>query len=173
MIDINNYDIHLKPLQLEDIELVRMWRNSKHVRSNMIYTKIISSQQQLSWFEGLNSNQHYYIITTKDIKIGLIDVKNIDWQLKTGEAGIFIGDLQYTESPIALNAILALMDHYFIELELTSLKAKVLKKNTTALFMNQKLGYQITHEDTTCFHLKVSPEDYKKATKKFRNVLSK
>lgn len=173
MREIHRYNIHLRPLLFEDIEQVRVWRNSEHVRSNMIYNRIISSKEQAIWYNGLDDKQHYYIIFKEATKIGLINVKNIDEKMSSGEAGIFIGDLQFTESPIALNAILALMDHYFDVLDFQFLEAKVLKENTTALYMNQKLGYQITHEDAVCQHLRVTKEWYHKATSQFRVILSK
>lgn len=173
MIDIHNYNIHLRPLAREDIEQVRTWRNSEHVRSNMIYNRIISAEEQESWFDALDNKQHYYIIFKDAVNIGVINVKNIDEKMSTGEAGIFIGDLRFTESPIALHAILALMDHYFDVLHFDSLEAKVLNENATALFMNHKLGYQTTHEDTICKHLRVTRDDYHNATSQFRALLSK
>ncbi len=123
------------------------------------------------WFAKLNNNQHYYLILKDNTKIGLINVKNIDFSMKTGEAGIFIGNYKFAKNPIALNAILALMDYYFEDLKFTSLHAKVLKKNTNALQMNQKLGYKITHQDSICYYLKVEKEWYLKTTSSFKSLL--
>jgi hypothetical protein len=65
------------------------------------------------------------------------------------------------------------MDQYFDVLHFDSLAAKVLNENATALFMNHKLGYQTTREDTICKHLRVTRDDYHNATSQFRALLSK
>ena len=170
---IDTYHIHLKPLEKSDIELVRTWRNSEHVRSNMCYRKTISVSDQKAWFERLDANQHYYLIITENIPIGLINVKDIDSTAMVGEAGVFIGDLKYKDNPIVVNAILALMDYYFEKLHFTALTAKVLKENDTALFMNLELGYQIINTDATCYYLQITPEDYFDKTANFRALLAR
>ena len=78
---IERYGITLKSLGVEDLETVRVWRNSDLVRPYMFYQEIISKSEQESWFSKLEPlNDFYFIIEYKQKPIGLINLKNIDWQ---------------------------------------------------------------------------------------------
>jgi RimJ/RimL family protein N-acetyltransferase len=173
MMQIEAYGLQLYSLQKEDAELVRLWRNLPSVRERMFFKEYITEAMQSQWFDTLGGNNIYLMISYKNEKIGVVNVKDIDWDLKTGEAGIFLGAVNYNKSEVPMLAIIAMMDTFFDQYQFNFLRAKIQKNNEKALFLNQSLGYQIVSEDTDCYHLQVSSANYKRAIVPFRKVLKK
>jgi len=127
----------------EDIEEVRLWRNAEHVRMNMEYQVLISQEAQRKWFHSINNIQHFhFIIQIGHQRIGMVSAARINWNTRTGDAGIFIGEQSYLGSPHAVFAVLAMMDFMFEVMGIERLEAKVNRLNRPAVFFNQKLGYQ-------------------------------
>ena len=140
---ISKYGILLTSLTSFDIELVRAWRNSEHVRPYMQYQKMIHSNEQLRWFEGLNEhNNLYFIISKTETKFGLIHLKEINRTEGIAEAGIFIGETQYLNTMYPLLATICLMEFAFDVLKLKQLKAKIGINNQRVIKFNESLGYK-------------------------------
>ncbi|MFM7472319.1 MAG: hypothetical protein ACKO00_00160 [Crocinitomicaceae bacterium] len=55
MLSLKQFDVELRRLQLEDIELIRKWRNEAHVAQQMIYREYITTEMQLKWFNSINN----------------------------------------------------------------------------------------------------------------------
>ena len=173
MMQIEAFGLQLSSLQKEDIELVRMWRNLPSVREGMFFREYITEQMQSQWFNTLDKKNIYLMISYQGEKIGVTNVKDIDWDLKTGEAGIFLGANKYNNSEVPVLAIIAMMDTFFDQYQFNFLKTKILKSNQRALFLNQSLGYKIIREDEVGYYLQVSSANYKLAIMPFRKVLKK
>lgn len=161
---IRKYGVQLSSLLEEDIELVRKWRNSDFIRERMLYKAYIDIEQQQIWFNSLDHNNLYLMIQSQSQKVGIIHIKNIDWQDRSGEAGIFIGSEKHRNTMIPILAIFALMDAAFDQFSFTKLSAKVLRTNQAALDMNLEIGYQTHKEHSSHFDLLISADNYKKRT---------
>jgi RimJ/RimL family protein N-acetyltransferase len=144
---LRKYGIELHSLTQNDLEMVRSWRNDDFVRGNMFYKEEISASDQQDWFSKLDQTMIYLCIRYQGEAIGLINVKNVDWEERTGEAGIFIGVPHYRNSHIPMLAVLCLMDVFFEEFHFAKLLANVRADNASALNFNQQLGYSI-HKTT-------------------------
>lgn len=136
-------EIVLKRISLEDIETLRNWRNQKDISENMFFQDIISSEMQLNWYESLNKkNDFYFNIIYRERKIGLINIKNIDWKKKEGEAGLYISINKYRSSPLAIYSSLALLKYFFEEKKLSKIFAVVKPNNTNIIEYNKSLGFE-------------------------------
>lgn len=140
---LRKYGIELHSLTLNDLEMVRSWRNNDFVRGNMFYKDEISASDQQDWFAKLDQSMIYLCIRHQGEAIGLINVKNVDWEERTGEAGVFIGVPHYRNSHIPMLAVLCLMDVFFEEFNFAKLMANVRADNASALSFNLQLGYSI------------------------------
>lgn len=139
------YGIILERLKEEDIELVRQWRNSDPVRLNMEYRDIISPEQQLGWFRSIDNLQNNYLmIHYKGEKIGLLNDKNIDWNARTSESGLFLGKPEYYASFIPYLVSVAGIETTFYYLNWTRQFAHILKSNQNAIKYNLQLGYHLS-----------------------------
>lgn len=138
------FGVTIERLKEQDIELVRQWRNSPQVAERMEYREFITPEMQKEWFKSIsNLNNFYFVIIYQGEKIGVINVKEIDWKSRKLESGIFIPDEKYwgTFVPSIVSIMLTQMffrifgwDHYY---------AHILRDNHRAIQYNRSLGYEL------------------------------
>ncbi|MCD8528575.1 MAG: GNAT family N-acetyltransferase [Chitinophagales bacterium] len=105
-------EVKLMPLQEQDIEMLRQWRNDKKIAKHMFYQEHITKEMQQTWFQNIKKTDYYFIIHYKNEAIGLIDLKK---ENKSYFAGLFIYNHSYWGTPIPVLASLALL-HCFLKL---------------------------------------------------------
>ena len=168
------YGIILRQLSLEDIEKVRIWRNSSEISQFMEYRKYISKNDQTKWFHSINNKYNYYfIINVNSEDIGLANVKDINFPKKKGESGIFLLKKHWGSVTAALSS-LALYDFIFEKLELNQVQGKVLKNNLRAINYNKKIGFHFFTSNDNIDNLSclLKKNDYLKKTAKLRKYYS-
>lgn len=170
---ISNYGVELISLTESDLELVRTWRNQPDVSDFMFFQEGISPEMQQKWFDSLDESSIYLMIEQEGVKIGVINVKDINWRTRVGEAGIFIGDSNYRNSAIPMQAIFAMMDAFFFEFNFTKLRAMVREDNDDGIDFNVQLGYRIDSKDNERVQLYIFKNLYEDARIKFLPVLEK
>jgi len=139
------YGIILERLREEDIELVRSWRNSDPVRLNMKYQEIITREQQHQWFHSINNLQfNYLMIYYKGDKIGLLNDKNIDWESRSSESGIFFGRTEFYNTFVPYLVSVAGLETTFYFLGWEKQVAHIMRSNTSAIKFNLQLGYHLS-----------------------------
>lgn len=147
---------HIYRLKEDDIELVRHWRNHPSITKYMVYREHITKEMQKKWFNSINNNNNLYLIVEyKGKKIGLINGKDIDWENRTMESGIFIWDSYYRKTHIP--TIVTLM---FAELGVAAWqinpRATILKNNERALKYNKILGFKIVEDNPDKDYVRMS-----------------
>ncbi len=142
---LTGHEIVLSKVKHTDIETIRIWRNSPEVSQFMEFRGEISPEMQEKWFAQIDNvpDQKFFLIQIDRIGIGLINVKNIDYSQKTGEAGIFIAQSEYLNGLYSFAAMIMLYDFCFNDLSLETLYAHVLKSNKRAIRYNKFFGYQL------------------------------
>lgn len=172
---IRNFGITLSQLTLEDIELVRYWRNSEEISSVMEYQKFITEQEQKKWFHSLKPLlDFYFLINYKGVKVGLIHTSHINWKDKTADAGLFVWDKNYLGTHIPVLASLAMLECFFENFGLEKYFAKVGRENSVAIRYNLTLGFRL-HEksESSNFDLYVLEKNsYLKASEKLKRFAS-
>lgn len=142
---VQGYGIALTRLTAEKIELLRNWRNDHKIQQYMEYRDYISPEMQRNWFARIdNANNYYFIISCEGKDIGLVNLKDIDYQRKCAEPGIFIYDDEYLNGDTGIRAALLNTDFAFDELKLDFLYGHVLKTNKRAIRFNSLFGYRIS-----------------------------
>ena len=112
---IEAYNIRLEKIKKEDIELIRKWRNYNHVRKYMEYKNFITKEMQKEWYVSNNNNNNmYFIICYNNDNTGVINAKNIDWEHKSFEIGLFLSYEKIQISIIPILAILCFLDAFFL-----------------------------------------------------------
>lgn len=139
---IQRYGLVLETMREEHLEMIRLWRNQDYIRSRMQFQKVLSSQDQLQWFHGLDSQSNlYWVILNADYPIGLVHIKNMDGE--SGEAGVFVGEPSFLETAQPMLAILVMMEVAFYLVGLKRLRAKIHHENYKAIRFNKDLGYEL------------------------------
>jgi RimJ/RimL family protein N-acetyltransferase len=172
-------DVVLKRLHANHLEEIRKIRNSPYVQDRFIYRKYITKEDQLSWFNKLNTeNDEYFTVFYKKKIIGLIYIKKIDSSSKQGEAGIFFRE-GIPASTISYQSSILLLDYYFSKYAEYQLKAQVLESNKIALRYNRSLGFEIESkkiveigkDQVKVVNLIIDSQTYYKKTDKIRNLI--
>lgn len=142
MIQLQRYDVKLRQISEDDIEQVRIWRNSQEVSQFMAYRENITVEMQRKWYRNVQEKGDlFFMIHTDGIDVGVINLKDIDHQLGTAEGGIFIADNRFRNSLISFRASLCINDFAFEVLRLKALTAQILDSNLRAIRFNRALGY--------------------------------
>lgn len=155
---ISKNNIRYIRLKEEDIELVRNWRNHPSIKSNMVFREHITPEMQKKWFASINNNNNlYFIIEYKGKKIGLINGKDINWEDRSMETGIFIWHKYYRKSHIPTLCSMIFAD---VGVTIWQLKprATILKSNEQALKYNKMLGFKVIEDDPDKEYVLVSLE---------------
>lgn len=141
----SKYGVTLRRLTHDKIELVRRWRNDPKISKFMEYRDEITPEMQEVWFRKIdNQNNFYFIIETEGKEIGLINVRDVDYEKGEGEPGIFIWDDDFLNSTYSFRAVLNLTDFCFETLGLKELVIHVLKDNKRAIQFNKVFGYKLS-----------------------------
>lgn len=173
---LNLFGIELRSLESTDLEKVRKWRNLPHVRENMDFQEEISPEQQSKWFESLSPRTDFYFIASREQEeFGVLHLKAVNWDNRTAEAGIFVGETSYLGTDYPIRSILALNSMAFSVLYLRKLWAKVKLSASENVKMNTSLGYQpMKRECAPGFTwMELSQEGFEDNTGKLRNYLWK
>ena len=144
---LENYGVKLVRLSAEKIELVRNWRNDIKISQFMEYQKFITPEMQKEWFDSINNdNNLYYIIVYKEEEIGLINIKDINYENKSGEGGVFIFNDRYLNTDISYKSHICLFDYYFLKLNLDIIKSHVRGFNQRARRLTLYMGFKPINE---------------------------
>lgn len=153
--------VYFRRVTESDIQLVRFWRNSEHVRLNMLYQDLIHPDQQVSWFKTAQINgEHHFIFSHGVHDVGMVSIKASDTP-SIYEAGIFCGRADYLGSSINVAAAMGLYDYGFRLPGNNRFRARVLRTNTAALRMNESLGYErVVEHDEEVVELELTQANY-------------
>jgi len=173
---IEKYGITLHRLTSSHLELVRYWRNHPKIRQFMIYQKHITEKMQLEWFEKINNEYNFFfIIEIKGQKIGLIDAKNIDYEKKCGESGMFLWDEQFQGTYFTPCISMCISDFGLLLLQIETVYIKVNRNNPKAILYYKDYGH-ILHKDDLNKSYQVytlSRKDYIQKSAKIKHTLQK
>nr|WP_314865803.1 GNAT family N-acetyltransferase [uncultured Flavobacterium sp.] len=149
MQEITKYGVKFIKINKTHLEMVREWRNSDDVRLFMKYQKVITSDDQLRWFESIDNDKNYYFVAyIKDEPVGLYNIKNINFNLGYGECGSFLKNRNYWESKETISFNFLLIHFAFEILKLNYVVCTILKSNKKVIMLNLQLGY--IQESNSC-----------------------
>ena len=138
----------------------------------MFFKGYISPEMQENWFHKINNDKNYYfIIEAQGNKIGLTNVKDIDYETQQGEGGIFIGKSEFRRGFAGVQAVMAMFDFAFDELGLQKILSRILTDNPQAVSFNKKWGFKLKNEKENLCQL--THTDYLIEKAKFEKMLLK
>lgn len=146
---MENENVILKPIEEDDIERIRLWRNSESISGVFIDNRIITSDEQIIWYNKYKSNinDKMFIINYNDKPVGTVALYNIDYITCIAEFGrLLIGDLDSRCKGIALTATKALCEYGFNILGLNKIILQVYKDNFNAIKLYKKVGFNSIEE---------------------------
>ncbi|WP_416305809.1 GNAT family N-acetyltransferase [Neptunicella sp. SCSIO 80796] len=179
MKQLAGYNVQLKSVEFEDLELLRGWRNDPQVSQFMLSQELISKEQQTAWFNKIQRDpaQQHWLIYYKQQPIGSANIKAIYQgqtlrNATTIEPGLYIGDKRYRGNLLAFAPTLLINDYCFEQLKVKQLHAVVKQSNQAALNYNLKLGYKI-QKQAELVEITLTERDYQQASQTLKRFLSR
>ena len=155
-----------------DEEKLRVFRNLHHVKIEMFYQEVISKESHSKWFRTLDRARNYYFIYSLGAEdIGIVNLKNIEFETRIGEYGILVANQTFLGSHVNIAAVLFIYEYAFATLGLERLKAHILPSNEKAIRMNVSLGFKLADTNESLYHL--SKDDYVQTKRRFERLFSR
>ena len=148
MLHTPNKKIFLSPVEEENIEQLRQWRNRPDLRQYFREYKEISKISQLKWFtKHVNEDPNEINFEIHDYEsnklIGHCVLSQIKWTNRTSEFGIYIGDDSFLGKGYGKDALETLIKYGFEEICLNRIWAEVYSINENALNLYKKVGFEV------------------------------
>lgn len=172
---LTGYGVTLRRLTHDKIEMMRQWRNNPKIQQYMVYRETITPEMQEKWFLKINNDfNFYFIIEYKGREVGMTNIKDIDYEKKTGEPGIFIYADDLLNSDVGMRASLCLNDFIWNTLCLDSIYCHVVASNKRALQYNFLFGYEIdpSHSNEDFLRLLLNREKAMNPSSKLTRIIN-
>ncbi len=150
MIVIQNQSVFLRKIQYEDTDLIIKWRNSDFVREHFIYQELFTKESHENWMKTMveTGKVDQLIICIKrtpadeeGIPVGSVYIRDIDWNHKKAEYGIFIGEESARGRGVGSMAAELMISYCFEQLKLHKLFLRVFADNKQAIRSYEKAGF--------------------------------
>jgi RimJ/RimL family protein N-acetyltransferase len=127
---IEGNSVNLRSLELEDLEILKKWRNNKVNRIHTREFRLLNMVNQKHWFDSIHKdNPPKFImfgVTDKQKKlIGVCGLTYIDWKNRHCEISIIIFKKNWQKSKHAEDTVMLLSDHAFGELNMHRLWVEI------------------------------------------------
>lgn len=135
---------HLRAIEREDIPSFVRWLNDPEVRQYLEMYLPMSRAAEEEWFEAQlksDSSQVFAIETSEGVHIGNIGLHDLDWKNRNAGLGIVIAEKEYWGQGYGTDAIKALLDFAFNEMNLHRIYLSVFDFNERALRCYEKCGF--------------------------------
>lgn len=137
--------VYLKYITHEDTENIIRWRNKDNVRKNFLDQRPFTVESHTAWLENVvyTGRAAQFIIYEKegDFPVGSVFLRDIDYQNKKAEFGIFIGEDSARGKGIGTEAAKSIVKYGFTELKLHKIFLRVLADNKGAIKSYGKAGF--------------------------------
>ncbi|MCQ2522725.1 MAG: GNAT family N-acetyltransferase [Lachnospiraceae bacterium] len=140
-------EVYIRPITVEDTDMVLGWRNSKRTVENFFYRKPISREEHLDWIENkVNKGLvHQFVVCSikDDTPMGVVYLQHFDENANKMESGVFMSENAPSGRGIATEAVkLLVYDYGFKVLGLHKQFARVLGSNEASKRLHIKAGFK-------------------------------
>jgi UDP-4-amino-4,6-dideoxy-N-acetyl-beta-L-altrosamine N-acetyltransferase len=135
--------ISFRPLQYDDKEMIRLWRNLPQVREYMFTDHLIGPEEHAAWFDRIfdNPSYRYWIIRCDEEDVGLLYIYDIDARNQRCEFGFYVIDANVRGKNVGMFAEYFALQYIFTELRFNKVCCPVLDFNRGVLRMHESFGF--------------------------------
>lgn len=148
--------IYLRPMTLADTDKIIAWRNADFVRTYFIYQKLFTKEIHENWFftKVCTGQVVQFIICTEDgQEIGSVYLRDIDYEKKCAEYGVFIGEQSALRQGYGSACAKVMLDYAFRIMGLNRVYLRFLEDNLVARRCYEKVGFRIVPGEEEVVHL--------------------
>lgn len=131
----------LREMAVEDLEMVREWRNHPDIKKFMFNQNDVLPEEHLSWFQHakLNRFKTLLIYMEEALPLGFVQFTPIRNQESIVEWGFYIAP--YANKGTGTKMAILAMDVAFKRLNVHKIFAEILEYNTPSIRLHQKIGF--------------------------------
>ena len=143
---IKGKKVFLSAVEESSLEQLRLWRNKPELRKYFREYREINRAMQQRWYENMVLGDKEQVnFEIHDIEggklIGHCGLYYIDWINRHAEFGIYVGDLEYRRGGYGSDALRALIEYGFKDLNLNKIWCEVYTNND-ALDIYRHIGFK-------------------------------
>lgn len=137
--------ISLEKIKEKDLSLIAQWKTNKSITKYIDTKPIITLKEQLRWLEKIRSDKRcrYWIINNYGIKIGIVKLKDIDFNNKICNLEYYIGDLHFRGRKITPILIYNIYEYVFEHMNFKQIRCNIKTSNKQAIHISKNMGYEI------------------------------
>jgi RimJ/RimL family protein N-acetyltransferase len=140
--------IFIRPLNKNDLNQTIIWLKDPEINKFLSAAfEDLDLKKELEWFNEMSSSLIDFIFALEDKKnkkyIGTCGLHKVDWENKTCEFGIVIGDKEYWDKRFGTDAINGILKIAFKKLNLLKIKLFVYEYNMRAINAYKKCGFEV------------------------------
>ncbi len=144
---IEGKKIRIRAIEKTDIDEIMNWINDPEVKSNLLMRYPVSQYQEEKWIEsalgGDSQRNKTFAFETKDgTYLGGIGLHQIDWENSHAEVGIVIGKKEYWNKGYGTDAMMAMLDFAFNQMNLHRVYLRVFEFNHRGIKSYEKCGFK-------------------------------
>ena len=143
--------IRFRAIEKEDLPYFVKWLNDPEVRQGLSLLVPLSLAEEEDWFEGVLKRSPFERPLAIEIQpdpkkedwvfVGNCGLIAIDWQNRSAEIGIHIGEKEYWDQGFGTKAMRLMLKHSFNNLNLHRLWLRVFEINQRAIRSYEKAGF--------------------------------
>ena len=136
----------LREIERRDLVAINQWRNNETLISQLgAPFRYINAEVDNAWFDSYLANRSNTVrcaITGEDNSIiGMISLVKIDPLHQCAELHIMIGQASNQNKGIGTFAVMKMLEHAFLNMNLNRIELSVLTSNHRAIHLYQKCGF--------------------------------
>ena len=143
--------IRFRAIEKKDLPYFVKWLNDPEVRQGLSLLVPLSLAEEEDWFEGVLKRSPFERPLAIEIQpdpkkedwvfVGNCGLIAIDWQNRSAEIGIHIGEKEYWDQGFGTKAMRLMLKHGFNNLNLHRLWLRVFENNQRAIRSYEKAGF--------------------------------
>jgi RimJ/RimL family protein N-acetyltransferase len=151
--NIQSANVRLRLLTADDLVMTLMWRNREEVRHWLGTSAEISLASHQAWFREHEMTDDAFMFIVEDVAssapLGQVSIYGIDRDVGAAEIGRFIAAPGVSGKGLIREAIAALIQFAFHEMNLERLILEVVPTNARAIKLYLSLGFLAAKSKTT------------------------
>lgn len=140
--ELRQVDAVLRPMKIEDSEMVMKWRMLPEITKYMNTDPQLSLDSQISWFnkQKINPDNYLWILEVDKIPVGVLTILDIDRQNLRCSSGLYIAVKEKRSLDLAMQLEWSLYDFVFDYLKLNKTYAEIFTLNKGLIRLKQMCG---------------------------------
>ncbi len=139
---IKGENVTLKSITIDDTPDIVRWRNN--IRNYFLQRALFTEESHNNWLQNVveKGKAKQFVIETKEHgRIGSVFLKNLDYENKKAEYGIFIGEENALGKGYGSECARLMIDYGFSQLKLHKIMLRVIASNKRAIQSYKKAGF--------------------------------